>query len=66
MTPRPSTVIFTMRSLKREQVRTGWMDRDAIKFIMDNRLMAQHEWPGYSISITEAGAEYTAENGGQE
>jgi len=55
-----------MRSLKREQVRTGWMDRDAIKFIMDNRLMAQHEWPGYSISITEAGAEYIAENGGQE
>lgn len=66
MTPNPSTVIHTMRQLKTYGCRMSYMDRATVKFITDNELVEQIDWPSTYIRITAAGAEYIAENGSQE
>jgi hypothetical protein len=56
-----STVIYTMRELRRQQVRTSTMNRDALDYIRDNRLMREHMWPASHIVYTEAGIDYLQE-----
>ncbi len=55
-----------MRQLRNHQCRTSFMDHAALDFITDNGLVQQTEWPSFVIKITEAGAAYIAENGGDE
>lgn len=61
--PKPAVVIHTMRMMARTQVRLSYMDRDALAFITDNELVQQINWPSTFIRITDAGAQYIAENG---
>lgn len=58
----PSRVVYTLRQLKRNQMRTTDMDAAAVKYITDNELVKQTNWPATVINITEAGYEYIADN----
>jgi hypothetical protein len=61
-TPKPSTIIHTMRELRRQQVRMSYMDAAAINYIMDNELMEEKLWPCTTLLITDAGLEFIREN----
>ena len=62
MTVKPSIVIHTMRRLNRDQVRTSDMDREALDYIREHKLIEEILWPSAFLKLTEAGAEYIAEN----
>jgi hypothetical protein len=59
---RPNMVCATLRQLKREQCRMSYMNREALDFIRDNKLVTEHHWPGFHLTISEAGVEYLHEH----
>ena len=62
MTPSPRSIIYTMRELKRHNVRLYGMDLEALDFIRENRLMEEVNWPASFIRFTNAGINYIQEN----
>lgn len=55
-------VINAMRKIVRDGFVSGLLDRNVVKFIEDNNLVAQTNWPATVISITDHGRDYILEN----
>lgn len=58
----PRQVINVMRRILKQQVTDSSMPRDVVKFITDQSLIRQVEWPAFLMQLTNAGADYIAEN----
>lgn len=55
-------VCNVIRAILRDQVTSSWMDSETVKFVFENRLINHSQWPGWCMTLTEAGEEYLKEH----
>ncbi len=62
MIPNPKLVVSTIHALLREKSPRAYMNKDAVRYIFDNGLIAHVDRPGLSMQLTEKGAAYIQEH----
>lgn len=58
ITPDPRLVCRVIRQLLKIQCRDSTMNAAAVRFITDNELVRESNWPAYHLTVTDEGHEF--------